>query len=85
MFMAAWPSFGCGRYVPKSRLTVPEKRRLRRSGLHSIASMAEAPHEKGGLGLARIRFEAELELEVAVHGDRVTVHATGPLAARRAA
>ena len=49
-----------------------------------VASMSEAPHERGGLGLARIRFEAELDLDFAVEGDRVTVQASGPLAARAA-
>ncbi len=48
-----------------------------------LAAMREAPHSRGGLGLPRIRYEAalELELEVDHDGDRVTVHAHGPLAA----
>jgi anti-sigma regulatory factor (Ser/Thr protein kinase) len=44
-----------------------------------LASMHEAPGSRGGLGLARVRFEAELELEMTVEGDRLTVHASGPL------
>ena len=42
--------------------------------------MSKAPEERGGLGLARIRFEAELDLVVEIEGGRVTVHATGPVA-----
>lgn len=45
-----------------------------------VAAMRKAPHERGGLGLARVRFEASLDLAVDVDRDRVTVHAAGPLA-----
>lgn len=45
-----------------------------------VAAMRRDPHERGGLGLARIRFEAALELAVECAGERVTVHAVGPLA-----
>jgi two-component sensor histidine kinase len=44
-----------------------------------VAAMREDPHARGGLGLARIRFEAALDLSLEVRGDRVTIHATGPL------
>lgn len=46
-----------------------------------LAAMRRDPEAKGGLGLARIRFESALDLDLAVEGDRVTVHASGPLAA----
>jgi anti-sigma regulatory factor (Ser/Thr protein kinase) len=46
-----------------------------------VAIMGEDPGGRGGLGLARIRFEAELDLELVVEGDRLTVHASGPLEA----
>jgi anti-sigma regulatory factor (Ser/Thr protein kinase) len=45
-----------------------------------LAAMKENPDGRGGLGLPRVRYEAELELEVTHDGDRVTVHAHGPLA-----
>lgn len=45
-----------------------------------LRAMAEAPAStRGGLGLARIRFEAQLELSVIREGRRVTVLARGPL------
>lgn len=46
-----------------------------------VAAMREDPGSRGGLGLARIRFEAALDLAVEVEGDRVTVRAAGPLVA----
>lgn len=46
-----------------------------------LTAMRANPEARGGLGLARVRFEAALELSVSVEGARVTVHATGPLAA----
>jgi hypothetical protein len=46
-----------------------------------LAAMKEEPHSRGGIGLARIRFEAALELDLEVLGGRITMHATGPLAA----
>jgi len=44
-----------------------------------VEAMRADPHAPGGLGLARIRFEAQLELEVALDGDRVVVTASGDL------
>jgi anti-sigma regulatory factor (Ser/Thr protein kinase) len=45
-----------------------------------LRAMAEAPvTARGGLGLARVRFEAQLELAVIREGRRVTVLARGPL------
>ena len=45
-----------------------------------LKAMTEAPAAtRGGLGLARIRFEAQLELAVLREGRRVTVLARGPL------
>ena len=45
-----------------------------------LKAMTEAPATtRGGLGLARIRFEAQLELAVLREGRRVTVLARGPL------
>jgi hypothetical protein len=46
-----------------------------------LEAMREAPHERGGLGLSRIRYEGDLDLGIEVHGERVTVHAAGTLAA----
>ena len=46
-----------------------------------VAAMREDPESRGGIGLARIRFEAGLELELEVSGQKITVHAVGPLAA----
>jgi anti-sigma regulatory factor (Ser/Thr protein kinase) len=46
-----------------------------------LAAMKDDPHSRGGIGLARIRFEAALELDLEVAGERVTMHATGPLRA----
>lgn len=48
-----------------------------------LAAMRDNPHARGGLGLARIRYEAALELALDIEGDRVTVRAAGPLAAPR--
>jgi hypothetical protein len=45
-----------------------------------LTAMRSNPEARGGLGLARVRFEAALELSVSVEGARVTVHAVGPLA-----
>ena len=45
-----------------------------------LKAMAEAAAAaRGGLGLARVRFEAQLELAVIREGRRVTVLARGPL------
>ncbi len=44
-----------------------------------LEAMREDPAARGGLGLSRIRYEAELELAVEVRGARVTVHAEGAL------
>lgn len=45
-----------------------------------LRAMAEAPAAtRGGLGLARVRFEAQLELSVIREGRRVTVLARGLL------
>ena len=49
-----------------------------------LEAMREAPHERGGLGLSRVRYEGGLELDLEVHGARVTVHAAGTLAAAAA-
>jgi len=47
-----------------------------------LRAMGEAPiSARGGLGLARIRFEAQLELAVIREGQRVTILARGPLRA----
>jgi hypothetical protein len=46
-----------------------------------LAAMKDDPHSRGGIGLARIRFEAALDLDLEVAGERVTMHATGPLRA----
>lgn len=47
---------------------------------HYLRIMKESPATaRGGLGLARIRFEGQLELSAQREGDRVTVTGTGPL------
>jgi hypothetical protein len=47
---------------------------------HYMAAMKESPsHVRGGLGLARIRFECQLDLSVSRSGGRITVHASGAL------
>lgn len=46
-----------------------------------VAAMREDPESRGGIGLARIRFEAALELVLRVDGERVTIEAVGPLVA----
>src|SRR5512133_544349 len=47
---------------------------------HYVTAMKESPaNVRGGLGLARVRFEAQLELSVSRSPGHVTVHATGPL------
>ena len=46
-----------------------------------VAAMREDPESRGGIGLARIRFEAALDLALVVKGERVTVRAAGPLVA----
>ncbi len=49
---------------------------------HYLKAMAETPvSSRGGLGLARVRFEAQLDLSVSRAGGRVTVHAQGRLRA----
>jgi len=45
-----------------------------------LGRMDTDPGERGGLGLARIRCEAELDLQVEGDGKRLTVHAYGALA-----
>ena len=44
-----------------------------------LRTMHEEHAGRGGLGLARVRFEAALDLSVTAEGDRVTVHASGAL------
>jgi hypothetical protein len=46
-----------------------------------VAAMREDPDSRGGIGLARIRYEAALDLALEVQGRKVTIHAAGPLAA----
>ncbi|WP_242394918.1 ATP-binding protein [Anaeromyxobacter oryzisoli] len=47
---------------------------------HYLRAMEEAPaHTRGGLGLARIRYEAQLDLSVSRSWGRLTVHAFGKL------
>lgn len=47
---------------------------------HYLQAMNDTPAvQRGGLGLARVRFEAQLDLAVSRSGGRMTVHATGPL------
>jgi anti-sigma regulatory factor (Ser/Thr protein kinase) len=50
---------------------------------HYLATMKEQPSSaRGGLGLARVRFEAQLEIRVRPHSaGRVVVEAEGPLRA----
>ena len=49
---------------------------------HYLRVLKESPARKrGGIGLARIRFEAQLEISMKREGERVTVQATGPLRA----
>ena len=43
-----------------------------------VAAMREDPDSRGGIGLARIRFEAALDLALDVQGERVTICAAGP-------
>jgi anti-sigma regulatory factor (Ser/Thr protein kinase) len=44
-----------------------------------VAAMRDDPESRGGIGLARIRYEAALDLALDVDGERVTVRAAGPL------
>jgi len=47
---------------------------------HYVKSMGQTPtSSRGGLGLPRVRFEAQLDLSVKYAGGRVTVEASGPL------
>lgn len=47
---------------------------------HYLKAMGETPTaHRGGLGLARVRFEAQLELTLSRAGGKVSVHASGPL------
>jgi hypothetical protein len=46
-----------------------------------VAAMREDPNSRGGIGLARIRFEAALDLALEVDGEKVTIRAAGPLMA----
>ncbi len=47
-----------------------------------LRAMAEAPmNQRGGLGLARVRFEAQLDLSITREGNRITVLAWGRLRA----
>jgi hypothetical protein len=50
-----------------------------------LRTMEEERVGRGGLGLARVRYEAELDLHVTAEGDRVTVHASGALHPQAAA
>ncbi len=65
--------------VLRSRL---DQARAHRNSLDGyVAAMREDPHSRGGIGLARVRFEAALDLALEVEGEKVTIHAAGPLAA----
>jgi anti-sigma regulatory factor (Ser/Thr protein kinase) len=45
-----------------------------------LRAMSEAPmNQRGGLGLARVRFEAQLDLSITHEGNRITVLAKGSL------
>ncbi|HEX9308489.1 MAG TPA: anti-sigma regulatory factor [Anaeromyxobacter sp.] len=46
-----------------------------------VAAMREDPESRGGIGLARIRFEAALDIALEVDGEKVTMHAAGSLSA----
>lgn len=46
-----------------------------------VAAMREDPESRGGIGLARIRYEAALDLALQVDGEWITIHAAGPLMA----
>jgi anti-sigma regulatory factor (Ser/Thr protein kinase) len=46
-----------------------------------VEAMREDPDSRGGIGLARIRYEAALDLALEVQGEKVTIHAAGPLEA----
>ena len=46
-----------------------------------VAALRADPESRGGIGLARIRFEAALDLALDVDGERVTIRAAGPLVA----
>jgi anti-sigma regulatory factor (Ser/Thr protein kinase) len=49
-----------------------------------LQAMAETPmHQRGGLGLARVRYEGQLELSLTRDGGRVSVLARGRLRAPR--
>lgn len=49
---------------------------------HYLKAMRETPAStRGGLGLARVRFEAQLDLAVTKSMGRLTVHASGKLRA----
>jgi anti-sigma regulatory factor (Ser/Thr protein kinase) len=51
---------------------------------HYVRTMRDHPsHTRGGLGLARVRFEAQLDISVRREAGRVTVEAFGPLRAPR--
>ncbi len=51
---------------------------------HYVKMMKEHPTTaRGGLGLARVRFEAQLDISVRREADRVIVEAAGPLRAPR--
>ncbi len=44
-----------------------------------LEALRDDPQGHGGVGLSRIRYEAELDLRIGVDGARVTIHAEGPL------
>jgi anti-sigma regulatory factor (Ser/Thr protein kinase) len=50
---------------------------------HYLESMRLSPTARGGLGLPRVRFEAQLDVTVRHEGQRVTVVASGRLRAPR--
>lgn len=50
---------------------------------HYVKAMRENPGARGGLGLARVRFEAQLDISVRREAGRVIVEAAGPLRAPR--
>jgi anti-sigma regulatory factor (Ser/Thr protein kinase) len=49
---------------------------------HYLVAMKETPATtRGGLGMARVRFEAQLDLSVSRQAGRLTIHASGRLRA----
>jgi hypothetical protein len=65
--------------VLRARLTKTQSHRSPLEGY--VQAMREDPESRGGIGLARIRYEAALDLALEVEGEKVTIHAAGPLTA----